>query len=62
MAALSLRGTADPGRVARALEIRGHALAEYFIAEVLDQQPLEVAQFMLDTSFLDELNVGRSAY
>jgi LuxR family transcriptional regulator, maltose regulon positive regulatory protein len=62
MAALSLRGTADPGRVARALEIRGHALAEYFIAEVLDQQPLEVAQFMLDTSILDELNVGRSAY
>ena len=58
MAALSLRGTADPGRVARALEIRGPALAEYFIAEVLDQQPLEVAQFMLDTSILDELTAG----
>jgi len=55
MAALSLRGTADPVRRARALEIRSYAIAEYFIAEVLDQQPPEVAQFMLDTSVLDEL-------
>jgi len=58
MVALSLRGTADPGRVARALEIRGHTIAEYFIAEILDQQPPEVAQFMLDTSVLDELTAG----
>ncbi len=52
MAALSLRGTTDPGQVARALEVRGRTIAEYFISEVLEQQPPEVAQFMLDTSIL----------
>jgi LuxR family transcriptional regulator, maltose regulon positive regulatory protein len=55
IAAMSLRGTTDPARVARALEVRNHAIAEYFIAEVLDQQPPEVVQFMLDTSILGEL-------
>jgi LuxR family transcriptional regulator, maltose regulon positive regulatory protein len=58
MAALSLRGAEDPGRAARALEARGHAIAEYFMAEVLDQQPPEVARFMLDTSVLEELTAG----
>ena len=52
MAALSLRGTTDPARLARALEIRGQAIADYFVSEVLEQQPPEVAQFMLDTSIL----------
>ena len=55
MAALSLRGTRDPARAARALEVRSHAIAEYFVSEVLEQQPPEVAQFMLDTSVLGEL-------
>ena len=61
MAALSLRGTTDPARVARALEVRGHAIAEYFISEVLDQQPPEVARFMLDTSVLGELTADACA-
>jgi LuxR family maltose regulon positive regulatory protein len=52
MAALSLRGTKDPAQVARALEIRGPTIAEYFVSEVLEQQPPEVTQFMLDTSIL----------
>jgi len=52
MAALSLRGAADPARLARALEVRGPAIADYFVSEVLDQQPPEVARFMLDTSVL----------
>ena len=52
MAALSLRGTTDPARLARAIEVRGPAIADYFISEVLDQQPPEMAQFMLDTSIL----------
>jgi LuxR family maltose regulon positive regulatory protein len=52
MAALSLRGTTDPARRARALELRGRSIAEYFVSEVLDRQPREVAQFMLDTSVL----------
>ena len=55
MAALSLRGAADPVRIAQALHIRGHTIAGYFVAEVLDQQPAEVARFMLDTSILGEL-------
>jgi LuxR family transcriptional regulator, maltose regulon positive regulatory protein len=58
MAALSLRGAREPARVARALEVRTHGIAEYFIAEVLDQQPPEVARFMLDTSVLGELTAG----
>ena len=58
MAALSLRGTTDPERVARALEVRSQTIAEYFIAEVLDQQPPEVARFMLDTSILNVLTAG----
>jgi LuxR family transcriptional regulator, maltose regulon positive regulatory protein len=55
MAALSLRTAADPARAARALEVRGHAIAGYFVTEVLDQQPPEVAGFMLDTSIMGEL-------
>ena len=61
MAALSLRGTTDPARLERALEVRGQAIAEYFVSEVLDQQPAEVAQFMLDTSILGVLTVEACA-
>jgi LuxR family transcriptional regulator, maltose regulon positive regulatory protein len=52
MAALSLRGNTDPARLARVLEVRSQAVAEYFISEVLEQQPPELVQFMLDTSIL----------
>ena len=55
MAALSLRGNADPAQVARTLEVRSGTIAGYFIAEVLEQQPPETAQFMLDTSILGTL-------
>ena len=61
MAALSLRGSADPARVARALDIRSDTIAEYFISEVLEQQSPEVARFMLDTSVLGELSADRCA-
>jgi LuxR family maltose regulon positive regulatory protein len=61
MAALSLRGSTDPARAARALDIRSHAIAEYFIGEVLEQQPPEVAQFMLDISVLGELTTETCA-
>ena len=57
MAALSLRGTTDPGRLARVLEVRGRAIADYFVSEVLDQQPAAVAEFMLDTAILGVLTV-----
>ena len=61
MAALSLRGAADPARIARALEVRGPAIAEFFVSEVLEQQPPEVAQFMLDISILGELTADTCA-
>jgi LuxR family transcriptional regulator, maltose regulon positive regulatory protein len=58
MAALTLRGTKDPARIARALDIRSHAIAGYFISEVLDHQPPDVVQFMLDTSILGDLTAA----
>jgi LuxR family transcriptional regulator, maltose regulon positive regulatory protein len=61
MAALTLRGRMDPERAARALNVRSYAIAEYFISEVLEQQPPEVARFMLDTSVLDELTADACA-
>src|SRR5580693_665453 len=61
MAALTLRGTKDQAAAARALNVRSHAIAEYFISEVLQQQPPEVAAFMLDTSVLDELTAEACA-
>ena len=61
MAALSLQAADDPARVARALDVRSHLISEYFIAEVLNQQPPELAQFLLDTSILSELTAGSCA-
>ena len=61
MAALTLRTAKDPAQTARALDVRSHAIAEYFIGEVLEQQPSEVAGFMLETSVLDELTAGACA-
>ena len=61
MAALSLRGTGDPARAARALDVDRRTIAGYFIAEVLEQQPAEVARFMLDTSVLGELTADSCA-
>ena len=61
MAALSLRGSGDPARAVGALDVRSHEIAGYFVSEVLDRQPPEVAQFMLDTSILEELTAGACA-
>jgi len=55
MAALSIRRANDPGGLARALDLRIREIPDYFISEVLDRQPAEVAQFMLDTSVLCDL-------
>ena len=52
MAALSLKGTTDPARRARVLEVHGQDIADYFISEVLEHQPPGLVQFMLDTSIL----------
>ena len=61
MAALTLRSASDPTQVARALNVRGHTIAEYFIDEVLKQQPAEMARFMLEISVLDELTADACA-
>ena len=61
MAALSLRGTTDRARLDRVLEVRGQAIAEYFVSEVLEQQPAEMAEFMLDTSILGVLTAEACA-
>ena len=61
MAAVSLRGATDPVRAGRALEVRTHTIAEYFVSEVLDQQPPEIVWFMLDTSVLGELTADACA-
>ena len=61
MAALTLRTAKEPAQIARALDVRSHAIAEYFIGEVLEQQPPEVASFMLETSVLDELTADACA-
>ena len=61
MAALSLHGATDPARAARALDIRTTTIAQYFISEVLDQQPPDIAQFMLDISVLGELTADACA-
>ncbi len=61
MASLSLRSSTDPVSAARALEVRSHLIAEYFVAEVLDQQPAEMSQFMLDTAALGVLTAEACA-
>src|SRR6202043_3778992 len=53
MTTSSLRGVADQAHAA--LQAGSHAIADYFVDEVLDQQSPEVARFMLDTSVLGEL-------
>jgi LuxR family maltose regulon positive regulatory protein len=58
MAALALRGSTDPARLARVLQVQSQTITEYFVSEVLDQQPSEVAQFMLDTSVLAGVLTG----
>ena len=55
MAALSIRRANDPGQLGRALDLRSHDIPDYFISEVLDRLPADVAQFMLDTSVLCDL-------
>ncbi len=57
MAALSIQSSPDPGTAAGRVELQRHTVAGYFLDEVLSRQPLEVADFMLATSVLDELSV-----
>ncbi|WP_127549974.1 LuxR C-terminal-related transcriptional regulator [Actinoplanes sp. OR16] len=55
MTAPALRRCVSAREVARALDVRGQEIAEYFLAEVLDEQHPDLARFMLETSVLGEL-------
>jgi LuxR family transcriptional regulator, maltose regulon positive regulatory protein len=57
MAAISIQGSPDPVTAASRVQLGRHAVAGYFLEEVLSYQPPEVADFMLATSVLDELSV-----
>jgi LuxR family transcriptional regulator, maltose regulon positive regulatory protein len=57
MAAISIQGSPDPAVAAGRVQLGRHAIAGYFLDEVLLHQPPEVADFMLATSVLDELSV-----
>ena len=57
MAAISIQGSPDPATAANRVQLGRHAVAGYFLDEVLSQQPPDVADFMLATSVLDELSV-----
>lgn len=57
MAALSIHSSSDPANAAGRVQLGRHAVASYFLDEVLSHQPPQVADFMLATSVLDELSV-----
>jgi LuxR family transcriptional regulator, maltose regulon positive regulatory protein len=55
MAALALQADSDPETLASSLSKRSEPIADYFVSEVLDRQPAEVASFMLDAAVLDDM-------
>src|SRR5262252_5799220 len=56
LAALSLAGHKDPGRLAAEFSGTERTVAEYLLAEVLDRQPEPVRRLLLRTSILDRIN------
>jgi LuxR family transcriptional regulator, maltose regulon positive regulatory protein len=56
LAALSLTGNPDPVRFAAGFSGSERTVAEYLLAEVLDQQPEEVRRLLLRTSVLERIN------
>jgi LuxR family transcriptional regulator, maltose regulon positive regulatory protein len=56
LAALSLAGHPDPGRLAAGFSGTERTVAEYLLAEVLDRQGEQVRRLLLRTSILDRVN------
>jgi LuxR family transcriptional regulator, maltose regulon positive regulatory protein len=56
LAALSLAGHPDPGRLAAEFSGTERTVAEYLLAEVLDRQPERVRRLLLRTSILERVN------
>jgi LuxR family maltose regulon positive regulatory protein len=55
LAALSLRGSDDPGRFVEAFTGSHRFILDYLVEGVLNNQPDDVRKFLLDTSVLHEL-------
>jgi LuxR family transcriptional regulator, maltose regulon positive regulatory protein len=53
LCASALQGRDDPDRVVATISGGDRTIAEYFVGEVLRQQPPEVRRFLLETSVLD---------
>ena len=58
LAALSLRGQADPAGFVAAFSGSHRYVLDYLAGEVLDRQPEEVRAFLLQTSVLERLSGG----
>ena len=58
LAALSLRGHADPAGFVASFSGSHRYVLDYLTEEVLDRQPAEVRGFLLETSVLDRLSGG----
>src|SRR5580692_12633266 len=58
LAALSLRGQADPAGFVAAFSGSHRYVLDYLAEEVLDRQPEEVRTFLLETSVLERLSGG----
>ncbi len=58
LAALSLRGQADPARFVAAFSGSHRYILDYLTGEVLEQQPEPVRGFLLETSVLERLSGG----
>src|SRR5215470_14684796 len=56
LAALSLAGHPDPGRLAAEFSGTERTVAEYLLAEVLDRQGEPVRRLLLRTSILERVN------
>jgi LuxR family transcriptional regulator, maltose regulon positive regulatory protein len=56
LAALSLRGTADPARLVREFTGSHRFVLDYLTDEVLERQPADVRRFLLDTAILERLS------
>jgi LuxR family maltose regulon positive regulatory protein len=56
LAALSLAGHPDPGRLAAEFSGTERTVAEYLLAEVLDRQPDAARRLLLRTSILERVN------
>lgn len=61
LAALSMRGRADPGNFVRQFSGSHRHILDYLTDEVLNRQPIDIQHFLLQTSILDRLTASLCA-